>query len=63
MLTGLGRIIVQRDPSGGRKRKVVAYIPLDIANDSQFPFQDNTEVSVSVEPKKKTMTIIPKDEH
>jgi hypothetical protein len=59
MLSGLGRIIVQKDSSGMRKRKVVAYIPLEIANDSQFPFEENTEVTVNVEPKKRTMTIVP----
>ena len=61
MLTGLGRIIVQRDPSGTRKRKVVAYFPLEIANDSQFPFEKNTEVNIKVEPNGK-VTILPKED-
>lgn len=46
MLTGEGRVIVQRDAD--RPTKVLVYVPLDVARDSQFPFQESTAVNVSL---------------
>jgi hypothetical protein len=56
MLRGEGRIIVQKD-GDGRKRKVLVYIPLDIANDSQFPINENTQASVTLNPINSTLSI------
>jgi hypothetical protein len=49
MLSGAGRIIVQREDD--RAVKVLVYVPIDVARDSQFPFQDSGPVNVRVESK------------
>lgn len=56
MLLGKGRVIVQKGDDG-RKKKVLVYIPLDIANDSQFPINENTEASVTLNPRNSTLSI------
>jgi hypothetical protein len=47
VLSGTGRVIVQRDAE--RAVKVLVYVPLDVARDSRFPFQDSAAVRVSLD--------------
>lgn len=57
VLRGEGRVIVQREAD--RAVKVLVYIPLDVARDSQFPFQDSGPVNVRVESKEGTLIVEP----
>jgi len=45
VLEGECRIIVQGD---GKVKKVLIYVPLDIARDSQFPFTETTDAYMIV---------------
>jgi hypothetical protein len=55
VLSGEGRIIVQRDED--RAVKVLVYVPIDVARDSQFPFQDSGPVNVRVDSKDGTLIV------
>jgi len=44
-LEGTCRIIIQ---NGSRPRKVLVYIPLEIARDSQFPFRKTATAHIKV---------------
>jgi hypothetical protein len=46
-LEGTCRIIVQ---NSNRPRKVLIYVPLEIARDSQFPYKSTSEAHIKVEP-------------
>jgi hypothetical protein len=46
-LEGVCRIIVQDSP---RPRKVLIYVPLEIARDSQFPYRSTDTAHIKVEP-------------
>ena len=47
MLTGLGRVIVQKSDTG-KISKVLIYVPTDVAKDSQFPYEESAEAKVTV---------------
>lgn len=47
-LEGTCRIIVQNGP---RPKKVLIYIPLELARDSQFPFKKTTVARIRVTPE------------
>lgn len=57
MLSGVGRVIVQGE--AGKMAKVLVYVPLDVAKDSQFPFQDSGPVNVWVDPSGGKLIIEP----
>lgn len=40
-----------------RAVKVLVYVPIDVARDSQFPFQDSGPVNVRVESKDGTLIV------
>jgi len=54
VLKGKCRVIVQ---DGGSPKKVLIYVPLDIARDSQFPFKKNEDASITVSPLDGKITI------
>ena len=54
MLKGIGRIIIQ---DGERPKKVLVYIPQDIAKDSQFPFTESAVVNIVVDAENKRLII------
>jgi len=47
VLEGKCRIIIQ---NGNRPKKVLVYIPLEIARDSQFPYKKSCEAQINVKP-------------
>jgi len=57
VLKGRCRIIIQ---DGELPKKVLIYIPLDIAKDSQFPFKKSENASIEVSPQEGRI-IIEKD--
>jgi len=57
MLKGKCRIIVQK--RGDNISKVLIYIPLDIARDSQFPYKENTTANLEVTPSENKILIHP----
>lgn len=50
-------MIVQGE--AGKLAKVLVYVPLDVAKDSQFPFQDSCSVNVWVDPSGGKLIIEP----
>lgn len=58
MLKSQCRIIIQKDENG-RIRKALIYVPLEVANDSQFPFRESAAGTIDVSLSKKTITVLP----
>ena len=57
MLKSQCRIIIQKDENG-RIRKALIYVPLEVANDSQFPFGESVVATIDVNSSKKEITVL-----
>jgi hypothetical protein len=56
VLTAKGKIIRQGEDKE-RPSRTVIYVPVDVARDSSFPFSEDTQVRVTIEPGKRQLIV------
>lgn len=61
MLSGKTRLVNTSTKIQGKKYdRFLVHIPSKVARDSQFPFKAGDLLSIDVDPKKKTITLVKK---